>query len=95
MIFIQLILAHLFGDFILQPNSWVAERKTKTEKQIFVPSCSHSHHSKFYFSLEYSTLVGSLLVGFSHFIIDAAKLSFQTIKTKKDGFLSIRLCILP
>ncbi|MGZ5189305.1 MAG: DUF3307 domain-containing protein, partial [Kaistella sp.] len=29
MILIPLILAHLLGDFLLQPNSWVADKEKK------------------------------------------------------------------
>jgi hypothetical protein len=39
-----------------------------------------------FISLELRTLVGSCFGGISHFIIDAAKLSFQTIKNKKRWF---------
>ncbi|WP_336962102.1 DUF3307 domain-containing protein [Chryseobacterium contaminans] len=87
MIFIKLILAHLLGDFILQPNSWVADKENYKLKSKFL-----------YFHILIHTVLSliflwdlqlwwvAVLVGITHFIIDAAKLSFQTIKTKKRWF---------
>jgi hypothetical protein len=87
MVFIQLILAHLFGDFILQPNSWVAEKESKKLKSRYL----YLHfliHTILSFIFLWNTQLWwvALLVGFSHFIIDAAKLSFQTVKSKKSWF---------
>ncbi|WP_428068667.1 DUF3307 domain-containing protein [Chryseobacterium gambrini] len=87
MVFIQLILAHLFGDFILQPNSWVAEKESKKLKSRYL----YLHvliHTILSFIFLWNTQLWwvALLVGFSHFIIDAAKLSFQTAKSKKSWF---------
>lgn len=87
MIFIKLILAHLLGDFILQPNSWVADKE------------NHKLKSKFlYFHILIHTVLSliflwdlqlwwvAVLIGITHFIIDAAKLKFQNVKTKKRWF---------
>ncbi|HCR75345.1 MAG TPA: DUF3307 domain-containing protein [Chryseobacterium sp.] len=87
MVFIQLILAHLFGDFILQPNSWVAEKESKKLKSRYL----YLHvliHTILSFIFLWNTQLWwvALLVGASHFIIDAAKLSFQTAKSKKSWF---------
>ncbi|MDO3423602.1 DUF3307 domain-containing protein [Chryseobacterium sp. APV1] len=87
MVFIQLILAHLFGDFILQPNSWVAEKESKKLKSRYL----YLHvliHTILSFIFLWNTQLWwvAVLVGFSHFIIDAAKLSFQTAKSKKSWF---------
>lgn len=87
MIFIQLILAHLLGDFILQPNSWVAEKENKklTSKYLYLHVLIHTVVS-FIFLWNLELWWVAVLVGISHFIIDAAKLSFQTIKNKKSWF---------
>lgn len=87
MVFIQLILAHLFGDFILQPNSWVAEKKNKKLKSryLYLHVLIHTILSFiFLWNIEFWWI--AFLVGVSHFIIDAAKLSFQTAKSKKIWF---------
>lgn len=87
MIFIQLILAHLLGDFILQPNSWVADKENRKLKSSYL----HFHvliHTilSFIFLWDLKLWWVAVLVGVSHFIIDACKLSFQKIQTKKRWF---------
>lgn len=87
MVFIQLILAHLFGDFILQPNSWVAEKESKKLKSRYL----YLHvliHTILSFIFLWNTELWwiAFLIGVSHFIIDSAKLSFQTVKSKKSWF---------
>ncbi|WP_294232098.1 DUF3307 domain-containing protein [uncultured Chryseobacterium sp.] len=87
MIFIQLIFAHLLGDFILQPDSWVAEKEGKKLKSgyLYLHALIHTILS---FILLWNTELWwiALTVGISHLMIDAAKLSFQTVKNKKGWF---------
>lgn len=87
MIFIKLILAHLLGDFILQPNSWVADKENYKlkSKYLYFHILIHIALSLiFLWNLQLWWV--AVFVGITHFIIDAAKLSFQTIKTKKRWF---------
>ena len=87
MIFIKLILAHLLGDFVLQPDSWVADKEKHTLKSKFLYFHVLVHVVlSFIFLWDLSLWWVAVLVGVSHFIIDAAKLSFQSIKTKKSWF---------
>ncbi len=87
MIFIKLILAHLLGDFILQPNSWVAEKESKKLKSryLYLHVLIHTALS-FIFIGDLELWWVAVLVGILHYMIDAAKLSFQTIKNKKNWF---------
>ncbi|ANF52675.1 hypothetical protein A0O34_20115 [Chryseobacterium glaciei] len=87
MIFTKLILAHLLGDFILQPNSWVADKESKKlkSKYLYLHVLIHTVLS-FIFLWDLQLWWVAVLVGVSHFIIDAAKLTFQTIKNKKNWF---------
>lgn len=87
MIFTKLILAHLLGDFILQPNSWVADKENRKlkSKYLYIHVLIHTVLS-FIFLWDIQLWWMSILVGVSHFIIDAAKLSFQNIKNKKNWF---------
>ena len=87
MIFIKLILAHLLGDFVLQPDSWVADKENYKLKSKFLYFHVLIHTVlSFVFLWDLQLWWVALLIGGSHFIIDAAKLSFQTIKTKKTWF---------
>lgn len=87
MIFTQLILAHLLGDFILQPNSWVADKENRKLKSayLYLHILIHTVLS-FIFLWDLKLWWVAVLVGITHFIIDACKLSFQNIQTKKTWF---------
>ncbi|WP_262147272.1 DUF3307 domain-containing protein [Chryseobacterium foetidum] len=87
MIFIQLILAHLLGDFLLQPNSWVADKENRKLKSpfLYLHVLIHTVLS-FIFLWNIELWWVAVLVGVTHLIIDACKLSFQNIQTKKRWF---------
>ncbi|MBD8081663.1 DUF3307 domain-containing protein [Chryseobacterium caseinilyticum] len=89
MIFIQLILAHLLGDFILQPNSWVSDKENRKlkSKYLYLHVLIHTVLS-FIFLWDLDLWWIAVLVGVSHLLIDAAKLYFQNIKTKKIWFFT-------
>jgi len=87
-IFIKLFLAHILGDFVLQPNSWVADKEKKKHKSIYL-----------YFHIALHAILAFILVGKIDFIglaivlaalhgfIDYAKLRYQKNKTKRSWFL--------
>ena len=87
MIFIPLILAHLLGDFLLQPNSWVADKEQKKGKSRFL-----YFHVLIHIALVFIFLWNiqlwwiALIIGITHFLIDWAKLQFQTPKAKRTWF---------
>ncbi len=87
MIFVQLIFAHLLGDFILQPDSWVVEKESKKLKSgyLYLHALIHTLLS-FVFIWNTKLWWIALTVGISHLMIDAAKVSFQNVKNKKSGF---------
>lgn len=87
MIFIKLILAHLLGDFILQPNSWVADKENYKLKSkfLYIHVLIHTVLSLI-FLWDLQLWWVAVLVGITHFMIDAAKLIFQNVKTKKRWF---------
>lgn len=87
MILVKLLLAHLIGDFFLQPQKWVKEKEKKKLKS-----------PKLYFHVLIHIAVTALIlwdltlwpivaiIGISHFIIDGAKLLIQKKKTKRPLF---------
>lgn len=87
MIFIKLILAHLLGDFILQPDSWVADKERRKLKSpyLYLHVLIHTILS-FVFLWNTDLWWVSLLVGITHLIIDASKLILQNVKNKKRWF---------
>ncbi|WP_449398157.1 DUF3307 domain-containing protein [Chryseobacterium wanjuense] len=80
-------MAHLLGDFVLQPNSWVADKENRKlkSKYLYLHVLIHTALS-FIFLWNIQLWWMAVLVGISHFIIDACKLSFQTVKNKKSWF---------
>ncbi len=86
-ILIKLVLAHLFGDFFLQPNSWVVEKEKKKLKSLKL----YWHvliHTLLVFLVFRSFEVWkmALVIGITHFIIDSIKLIYQREKTKSLWF---------
>jgi len=87
-VFIKLLLAHLLGDFIWQPNSWVAHKEIKKYKSVYL-----------YFHILLHGILAAILVGeiqfipyavlvaVTHGIIDLIKLNFQKQKTKRTWFI--------
>lgn len=87
MIFIPLILAHLLGDFILQPNSWVADKENKKGGSIYLYIHVFLHTIlAFIFLWDRNLWWIALIIGITHFLIDWAKLQFQNPKTKRNWF---------
>lgn len=84
---IKLILAHLIGDFLLQPRSWV---KDKQKKKLKSPKL-YLHiliHFALLFLIVWDVSLWPLLVsvGILHFIIDAIKLILQNKATRRNWF---------
>lgn len=87
MILIPLILAHLLGDFLLQPNSWVADKEKKKLGSIYLYLHVLIHMVLVMIVLWNIELWWiAVIVGITHFIIDGIKLIFQTSKTKRTWF---------
>ena len=86
-VFVKLLLAHLIGDFILQPTSWVTDKENKKHKSTYLYL-----HIFLHFILAW-ILVGELAFGWFalalailHGFIDFLKLHYQNAKTKRDWF---------
>jgi hypothetical protein len=80
-------LAHLLGDFILQPNLWVADKEKKKGRSIYLYLHVLTHIAlTMLFLWDLNLWWIALIVGVSHLLIDVTKLSFQTAKTKRIWF---------
>lgn len=92
LLFIKLLLAHLIGDFLLQPTHWVLDKEAKTYKSKFL----YVHillHGILAFLLvgEKEFLPFAAVLAVLHGIIDLIKLSFQKPNTKRAWFLADQL----
>ncbi|GAB2630007.1 DUF3307 domain-containing protein [Belliella aquatica] len=87
-ILIKLILAHLIGDFVLQPKSWVKEKEKKKAKslKLYLHFLIHGLLVLLVFwNLQYWLLALSVLL--IHGLIDIAKLYFQKKHNKTSWFV--------
>lgn len=87
-IFIKLLLAHLIGDFILQPTSWVEhkEKKTHRSKYLYLHTLLHGILA-FIFIAKIDFLGYALVLALLHGFIDYLKLRYQQNKTKRNWFV--------
>lgn len=81
---IKLVLAHLIGDFILQPTAWV---KAKEERKLKAWQL-YAHgliHAVLIILIVWDAYFWpwALLIAVTHLTIDALKISFQRNKTKR------------
>jgi hypothetical protein len=86
-IFIKLLLAHLLGDFLLQPNSWVKDKEKKKHKSYFLYLHTLLHGVIAWILVSEMAFFGfAILLALLHGIIDFLKLYFQKKKTRRTWF---------
>lgn len=94
-IFIKILLAHLLGDFILQPNSWVTDKESKKQKSIYLYAHAALHGLLAWIFIGKPNFVGfALILMVVHGFIDYVKLYFQKNKTKRTWFIIDQLAHL-
>ncbi|QLE02242.1 DUF3307 domain-containing protein [Galbibacter sp. BG1] len=83
-LFLKLFLAHLLGDFTFQSKKWVLDKEEKKLRsgKLYFHTLIHIVLA-FLFIWDLSLWYIPLIVGITHFLIDAAKLSLQTARTKR------------
>lgn len=87
LLFTKLLLAHLIGDFILQPNKWVSDKEKNKEKSIYLYLHTLLHLLLILiFVAESNFITYGIILAVSHGIIDFIKLKFQKKKTKRVWF---------
>lgn len=87
-IIVKLLLAHLLGDFLLQPSSWVFHKESKKHKSIYLYIHTFLHGIlAWVFVGEIAFGWFALAIALSHGLIDFLKLQFQKKKTKRNWFI--------
>lgn len=87
LLFIQLLLAHMIGDFFLQPKKWVQDKEIKKMRSIYLYL-----HVAIHIALILLLTGGftfwkiALLIGGLHLLIDSLKLSMQQKDTRRKWF---------
>lgn len=89
---LKLLLAHLIGDFFLQPQSWVEDKETKKLKspKLYLHIAVHLV-LLFLLVWDASLWIMILLIGFSHYIIDVLKLLLQDTYNRRLLFFGDQL----
>ena len=81
---IKLLLAHIIGDFFLQPLNWIKEKEKKKLKSPKLYAHVAIHFALLFIILwDMSLWPLILIIGGSHLVIDAFKLIVQKKKTKR------------
>jgi hypothetical protein len=87
-LFIKLLLAHLLGDFIWQPTSWVIHKESNKHKSIYLYLHILLHgFLAVILAGEISFIPYAVLIAVTHGIVDLMKLNFQKNKTKQIWFI--------
>ncbi len=85
---LKLLIAHIIGDFVLQPKSWVKEKKRKKHKSkyLYYHILVHTIALLLLLKLDFSLWPYILMILLSHFVIDLAKLHLQNSKNSRRLF---------
>jgi len=76
---LKFILAHLMGDFLFQPDSWIAHKKKKKyqSKYLYWHIAIHTGLLVLALQFDFSYWLGMLFIIISHYCIDLAKLHWD------------------
>lgn len=86
-LFTKLLLAHLLGDFVLQPDKWVEEKDLKKHKspKLYLHAMLHGVLSMAIVAeIAFWPYAAAIVV--SHFLIDWSKSAFQKTSNQKGWF---------
>ncbi|UXP31623.1 DUF3307 domain-containing protein [Reichenbachiella agarivorans] len=78
---LKLLLAHLIGDFLLQPNHWVKDKETKQHKSkyLYWHIAIHAATLLVLLSFNRSYLFAITIIVSSHYLIDLTKIKLSTL----------------
>ncbi len=78
-LFLKLLLAHLLGDFVLQPTSWVRDKKSRKIRSPYLYGHILIYAILLAMALQFNTQywLGFLFIVITHYLIDWIKLELQ------------------
>ncbi|WP_420581348.1 DUF3307 domain-containing protein [Reichenbachiella sp.] len=82
---LKLLLAHLIGDFLIQPDQWVKDKEEKKHKSkyLFLHLLIHAITTLLLLEFDFSYWKGLMIIVVSHFAIDLIKISWQNTSNKR------------
>ena len=86
-LFVKLFLAHLLGDFLLQPTAWVKDKEQQKHRSLYLYLHTLLHGVLAWIIVgEMAFGKWALALALTHGLIDLMKLHFQKNKTKRLWF---------
>ncbi|MGB6037926.1 MAG: DUF3307 domain-containing protein, partial [Cryomorphaceae bacterium] len=85
LLFIKMLLAHVLGDFVFQPNGWVEHKLKRRHKSkyLYFHILIHLVALLVVFRLDFAYWPVFVIVPISHFIIDLIKVNLhKTVNTR-------------
>ncbi|MFC3417780.1 DUF3307 domain-containing protein [Algoriphagus hitonicola] len=72
----QLVLAHILGDFVIQPDDWIEDKKKKKHKsrKLYWHTAIHAIALLFTLQFDLQYWIGILFIVVTHYLIDLGKL---------------------
>ena len=88
MLILKLLIAHVLGDFVLQPNKWVKDKEKKkfASKYLYIHTAIHALLLLIALGFQTKYLWTIILISVSHLVIDGIKL-LKPIKSSRILFL--------
>ena len=88
MMFLQITLAHIIGDFVLQPDKWVDDKNQKklNSPKLYLHLAVHSILLAIFLGFNIKYWIGYIVVISSHFIIDVIKAYITSNGTEKKRY---------
>jgi len=86
---LQLLIAHVLGDFVFQPNKWIIDKKERKHRSkfLYLHLAIHAVALTLLLGFDFSFWIGILTIVISHGVIDTLKLYFETKKNSRSLFL--------
>jgi uncharacterized membrane protein len=87
---LKLFLAHVLGDFVFQPDGWVADKQKKKQRSayLYLHLLVHSLALLILLQFDFAYWKAMLLIIASHFVIDLCKLYLQSDSNQKFLFIT-------
>ena len=93
---LKLLLAHILGDFVLQPTKWVKHKRKKGFRSPYLLAHIGVHLLALLVLLRFESryLLGIAFIGITHYAIDLLKIRFTTKKNSTPLFVADQIAHL-
>ena len=87
---LKLLLAHILGDFVLQPTRWVKDKRKKGFRSLYLLAHIGVHLLALLVLLQFDSryFLGIAFIGITHYAIDLLKIRYTTKKNSTSLFIA-------